>query len=241
LYLLLRKITNIAFKSSLSLHDPKYFSQLVDEHHKIKIKLFGRLKYKDHVATHYEKVMVKSGPLNQFSNMRFEGKHDSYKKTLHATHNHKNLLHTLCVKSQIQISHFLLNFDFSDEDSHQKKYKRETMNSNIPHVTESDKILESVVVLGKKIKKDSVFEKFDENDHMYHLGKIVVIFERDRKILIVYKLLTNVKTCESLDCYKFQGEASEFCLQKLSDICDISRTSYVYSSLHGNFVNLSIQ
>ena len=100
----------------------------------------------------YELIMKNSGPLNQFSNMRFEGKHDLYKKALHATHNHKNLLHTLGVKSQFQFSHFLLNFNFNDACHYQKiNISNKPINANIPFIIQSDVILESVVVLGKII------------------------------------------------------------------------------------------
>ena len=242
LYLMLRKITLIAFKFNLNHHEPEYFSKLVQEHHRLKLTIFGRLKYKDHLLTHYEAVMKYSGPLTQFSNLRFEGKHNLFKKSLNASSNHKNLLYTLGVKSQIQLSNLLLNFNFDSENCQQKVLKKKE-NFVIPCMeilSDSDILLEHVVKFGKKLEANCIFEFYDLMSDRHQLGKIVAIFERDGKILIVYNLLTSVKICETLDCYTFQGESNDYSLCDLNDIC-LSRLSYIYSTPEYFYVNLSTE
>lgn len=183
--------------------------------------------------------MEKSGPLNQFSNMRFEGKHNFYKKSLNSSCNHKNLLHTLGVKAQIQIANFLLNYDF-DVKNYTKKYLDSFHSFNFDFLQLSDKVIESIVVLGKKIVKGCVLETFNKTECTYELVKVISIIERDSKILLVCKILKNVKVCESLDCYRFEGESDDFYFYFLIDIC-ISRLSYVYKSINQMYVNLSIE
>lgn len=244
-YLLIRKITIICLKISISSNDSKYLSQLVTEHHKLKLNLFGRLKYKDHVLNHYKELMSKSGPLQQFSNMRYEGKHNEFKKSLSASANHINLLVSLSIKAQIKYANFLLNFNFASsfiEKSKEKllKPEEEIELSKLFTTFENVKFYDKINVLGKNVEKNVVFETYDEENCTIILGKVLKIAVTTNEKVVVYKLLKNVKTCDNLDCYEFKEESVELFLINLSDI-DLTRLSYVYYSLHGTFVNLNIQ
>lgn len=88
------------------------------------------------------------------------------------------------------------------------------------------------------LAKDVVIEYCKEDDFTLCLGKILFLIEVEASIKVVYKLLTNVQICDDLDCYQVKNESNELHVISLENI-DLSRLSYIYYSVNGNFVNLS--
>jgi hypothetical protein len=110
--------------------------------------------------------------------MRFEGKHNYFKKYLNNSSNFVNIPQTLAVKYQINLANFLLNFDF-DKKFPQKYGEKSTHGENT---------IEKIIVYGKVLKKGIVFESFDENNHLTQLKKIEKITQKDEKNFYVVKL-----------------------------------------------------
>ena len=64
--------------------------------------------------------------------------------------------------------------------------------------------------------------------------------ENNEKMYLVCKFYENVKADDDLDCYEVSEESMCSTLIDIKKI-DLSRTSYVYHTPSGNFVNLSVE
>lgn len=111
LYLKLREIMSIVFEKSVHIKKCEFLKILISEHHQIYISCFGNLKPKHHFMVHYPNILKQIGPLANISSMRFEAFHKTFKDTAKTTNCRKNLLHTLVVKNQFQVSEFLNTFE----------------------------------------------------------------------------------------------------------------------------------
>lgn len=77
-------------------------------------ELFGDLKYKFHNMLHFANLMKKNGPLVHFWSMRYESKHRDVRQAAISTTCKKNLLRTVCIKSQLRLAYLKIsgNLDF---------------------------------------------------------------------------------------------------------------------------------
>lgn len=99
LLLLLLQIVNIVFSPLLSQGLCVYLKHLIVEHHKLFKKLYPqkRLLPKHHFLIHYPRCIQKIGPVLHSWCMRYEGKHNYFKKQLKSF---KNITKTLAKKHQ---------------------------------------------------------------------------------------------------------------------------------------------
>lgn len=112
LYIVLRKIIDIAncnsFHTDLSILMKNY----VEEHNKLYLDVSNStLKPKHHFLHHYGEIMKQVGSLKAISSIRFESFHQPQKKTAYNTKCKINLIETICKKNQIQMANSLLNFE----------------------------------------------------------------------------------------------------------------------------------
>lgn len=67
--------------------------------------------------THYANLMKKIGPLVHTNSIRFESKHQVFKKTAHNSNNRINILKSLNVKNQLKTAKLILDNDFTSKMS----------------------------------------------------------------------------------------------------------------------------
>lgn len=110
LFLLLLQIVNIVFSPVLSKGITVFLKHLIIEHHRLFKQLFPnkRLIPKHHFMVHYPTCILKIGPLLHTWCMRYEAKHNFFKKQLKSF---KNLTKTLAKKHQSQIAYNWQTFD----------------------------------------------------------------------------------------------------------------------------------
>lgn len=105
LYLLLRKIVEIVFAPSIVTSDIFVLNALVQEHHNLLRLVYPdrRLVYKHHRMIHYPRLIQRSGPLLRMMVMRFEAKHNFFKRLSSIICNFQNI--TLSLARRHQIAH----------------------------------------------------------------------------------------------------------------------------------------
>lgn len=124
LYLSLLEIIGITTSKVVTPADVDLLRTIIEEHHSLYIQLFGKLKPKHHFLVHYPALLVKIGPLNNLSSIRFEAKHKQFKANANAISSRKNILYSLATKNQLNMFYRLLskkgfenNFQFGPEDT----------------------------------------------------------------------------------------------------------------------------
>lgn len=111
LLLLLIQIVNIVFSPIVTHGMTCYLKHLIFEHHKLFKSIFPEhnLIPKHHHMIHYPSCIRRIGPLIHIWCMRFEGKHNFFKKSVK---NFKNIAKTLVKKHQAQLAFHFENFYF---------------------------------------------------------------------------------------------------------------------------------
>lgn len=111
LLLLLTQIVNIVFSPVVTHGMTCYLKHLIFDHHKLFKTIFPErnLIPKHHFMIHYPSCIRKIGPLIHMWCMRFEGKHNFFKKSVK---NFKNITKTLVKKHQNQLAFHFETFYF---------------------------------------------------------------------------------------------------------------------------------
>ncbi|XP_030601542.1 uncharacterized protein LOC115791568 [Archocentrus centrarchus] len=109
--LLLIQIVNIVFSPKITDGMTYFLKHLISDHHKLFKSVFTDKKLipKHHLMIHYPRCIRKIGPLIHVWCMRFEGKHNFFKKSVK---NFKNITKTLVKKHQRQLAFHWENFYF---------------------------------------------------------------------------------------------------------------------------------
>ncbi|XP_023317233.1 uncharacterized protein LOC111694208 [Trichogramma pretiosum] len=108
-FLLLKEIVSLVTGSVVNDSIIERLQNAIHEHHTMFITYFKEdLKPKYHILTHYPRLMKLFGPLNQFSTIRFEGKHKFFKEVANSMTSRVNPELSLSVKHQLQLSYRLL-------------------------------------------------------------------------------------------------------------------------------------
>ena len=116
---------------------------LIKEHHSLYIELFGDLKAKFHFMVHYERIIIKNGPVVKFSSMRPESKHTVLKMILSQSSCHKNILKSIAIRYELSLIRF-----------HQSEYK------------------EKFIKFGKDITNNSIYTCFPNANSVKQLSNI---------------------------------------------------------------------
>ncbi|XP_035805853.1 uncharacterized protein LOC111571121 isoform X1 [Amphiprion ocellaris] len=111
LLLLLIQIVNIVFSPIVTNGMTNYLKHLIKDHHKLFKCLFSqkRLFPKHHFMLHYPRCIRKIGPLLHVWCMRFEAKHNFFKRSVK---NFKNITKSLVKQHQSQLPYHWENFNF---------------------------------------------------------------------------------------------------------------------------------
>jgi len=105
LYLLLRQIVDIVFAPSIWTSELHFLQSLIVEHHSLFLLVYPdrRFIYKHHRMIHYPTLIRRSGPLLRMMVMRFEAKHNFFKRLSAIICNFQNI--TLSLARRHQMAH----------------------------------------------------------------------------------------------------------------------------------------
>ncbi|XP_033112600.1 uncharacterized protein LOC117113392, partial [Anneissia japonica] len=103
LLLLLLDCMDIIFSYEVTVDDTYFLKHVIKDHHEHFLKLFPmrHLKPKHHFMTHYPRQIRMLGPLRHYWAMRFEAKHNFFKRLGHIVCNFRNILKTLSYRQQM--------------------------------------------------------------------------------------------------------------------------------------------
>lgn len=121
------------------------------------------LKPKFHNLTHYPNIIRHSGPPRFYSSLRFEAKHQFYKKYAHAITSRKNVLLTLAIKSQIMFAYHL---KFVPKIKNIVCLPKDKISSNFKNVFETSDTYETYKLIrywGTEYKATLYLPAWDEN------------------------------------------------------------------------------
>ena len=110
LLLLLLLCMEFIFSPSITVSATLYLAKIIEEHHSLFLELFpeSHLRPKHHFMVHYPQAIRKLGPLMHLWSMRFEAKHNFFKRVSHITCNFRNICKTMAYRHQMQLCyHFL--------------------------------------------------------------------------------------------------------------------------------------
>lgn len=111
-YLRLRQILDVLFAHDILKSETELLSVLISEYLEIRASLFPdqKVKPKHHFMIHYPRLIQNMGPLYNLWSMRFEQKHQRYKRLMHISGNFKNVPKTVATRHQHDVaSRLLLN------------------------------------------------------------------------------------------------------------------------------------
>lgn len=99
-----------------SLQDIESLKKIIFQHHTLYQSLFKlTLKPKHHFILHYPTVILESGPVSRMMCFRNEAKHQAFKEYAHVITSRNNVAYTLCMKSCLQFSYDVYNFESKSE------------------------------------------------------------------------------------------------------------------------------
>lgn len=110
LLILLLSCMEFIFSPSLTIEATLYLATIIEEHHSLFLELYPHihLRPKHHFMLHYPRAIQKLGPLIQFWAMRFEAKHNFFKRVSNVTCNFRNICKTMAFRHQIAQCHNLM-------------------------------------------------------------------------------------------------------------------------------------
>lgn len=111
LLLLLFDCMDIIFSPAISPGDCIFMRHLISDHHELFLELFPdrHLKPKHHFMLHYAEAALKIGPLINYWSMRFEAKHNFFRRLSHIVCNFKSITRTMAYRHQMYLCYQLLS------------------------------------------------------------------------------------------------------------------------------------
>lgn len=184
LYIKLREIVDIINSPKITRSHLLQLDVLIEEHHKMYIKMFGALKPKFHLLLHYIRMMLQNGPVVHTSSMRFESKHRLIKQILNVTSSRKNILQSVGIRLQLGLMHFVFDVYQDPFVTHGSEISDDSVFFHFPHAT-TRKTLRSVQINDVTYKRESIIvASILENGPVF--GKIEKIYVVDNSIFFKY-------------------------------------------------------
>ena len=213
LIICLKKIVDILHARSIDLEEILFVENLISEHHRIYISLFGNtLKPKHHNMLHYGRLLRRFGPLVNMWCMRFEAKHKEFKIYSHIITSRKNLPMTLSIKQQLKTNHrLMMKIAFSDDVRFGRTVSNERLFSHV-EFRHFEKLLprrfETILTLEYRgnVFRSGISVDIDASEIFPIFGLItfVCIQENDECFFIVNKLKT-LSYSEHFHAFKVKG------------------------------------
>lgn len=178
LYEALRKIFDIITAPSLLRNDATILKDLVTTYTKLYLEFVGNLTIKSHYLTHYDKLMLRYGPLVHSWSMRCESKNKDIKIPAVTTSSAKNLLVTIAIRDQLKMSYVSISKNFRNDiiKGICEEYDKDKM-KYFPNIPMSDiQTLKYIDYSGHRYQLDTVIVvDIDENEGP-QFGKIYKIY-----------------------------------------------------------------
>lgn len=212
-YIVLRRILDILTAPILTNSLLFELQQLIEQHHRMYLRLFGDLKPKHHLLLHYVMIIKQNGPVVKLSTLRFESKHREIKAITNAMASNVNI--PLTVASRIQLSlldnsslkfegNYITEGTEQDDDDKNKLFPQQQNKKCLEKATVNGyEYTVGTVIVSKILRSGLQFGKIDKvfivNDEVhfrfvpmistgfnYHLFGHSVIVDKDHTDMVSY-------------------------------------------------------
>lgn len=229
LYILLRRIVDIALSPRLTKGHVIRLKGLVQEFLSLYRELYGDLIYKFHNLTHLPSDMQRNGPAVLYSTIRYESKHRFVKQSAIVSSNRVNVLKTIAIRCQLRLAFLSLqkticNTDLLYESKTEIDIRDKMM--YFPNITENIFSTNSVELKDILYEVNMVFVlEMNENDQLI-FGKIAKIFIVKNEAILLMEPLYNIYFDDHLFGYKVQA-GGKLQLKNVSDLIDIQPCTFI--------------
>lgn len=133
-----------------------YLVEITKDHHNLFRELFPTVNFinKHHHMEHYAECLHMFGPLSASNCMRYEGKHNFFKRYAHIINNYRNITKSLCFKEQTHVSTTVIKDDIcimarnrKMDNSCMELYKNDTITCRYVKVSDIEYKINSVICL----------------------------------------------------------------------------------------------
>lgn len=187
MYLYLRKIVGILSSPTLAKGQVEEVKEVIVDHNKLYVVLFGKLKPKMHFLLHYYRLICLNGPVFHYSAMKFERKNQKLKENAIGTCSNINSLFTIALRHQLRQAYSLTFVKNSFTDFETGPVYKSNANLELkqifPGFPEHTTVqsLKNVVILGKNYIVGSIFV-FEFTAHGPRFGLIQNIFKCEDEV-----------------------------------------------------------
>ena len=221
LYIIFRKIISIITSPRIIEGHIGQLEILIPEFLLLYRSLYGELKYKFHNMTHIVRTLEKNGPLVNYWSMRFESKHRQHKLAAVSTNNRKNLLKTLCIKSQLRMA-FLKTFkQFHIEDMIFHNTNNIDQLNRIIYFPncENENIISTnqVTFRGIDYKINMILVVNIGDNDLLEFGQVLEIFVKENCIYLLIKIISSICFNEHYYAYNVSFTSTRI----LKNICEL--------------------
>lgn len=191
IYFHLRNIVSLATSTRYHAGHVQMFADNIKPFLKLYLVMSGNLKFKFHNITHLVRASIENGPLINFWCMRYEAKHRFLKLTAVSTSSRKNLLNTICNKSQLQLAYlrFTESFCLSEPQfDSSKKIDARMQRTHFPNSSQEE-ILQTNICCYQGIDYTTellFILKLGDND-LLDFGPIKSIFVKNKKVFLLMR------------------------------------------------------
>ena len=206
LYLLLYEILGTVQCSTISSNEMKYLENLIKNHNNLYMVLFNEnLKPKFHLMLHCIHYISQLGPLKYLSCSKFESFHQLSKKHARVINSRFNIIYTLAMKLQLQLSYRFLSkrgLEMRMEFGQIFQKYDEAFNLSLPGNREVF-IVSRLQVNGTTYKPESeIFLDINNNeDPCFGLIDCIVVNDLN-KIHLIYKKCNILGLNNHIKCYQ---------------------------------------
>lgn len=218
LYVILRQILSIVMSDVISEQMCDVLFDLIQVHHQTYIKFFGDLKPKFHFMVHYPRIQKLIGSLKGIWSMRFESNHRFFKKIANNVSSRKNLLHTFCIKNQLQMANLFANFESQISNykcgplseislNSLQKYGISSIDNTLMHTTKWVEV-NSVVLKPETVIE---YERYDDGSPQFAIVNSIIV--TNDKVLLCVQVLLDFGFDDHFQAYIVDLENSYFSVE----------------------------
>lgn len=182
--ILLQKIVSYVFAPCISIDQVAYLKTIVEDYLELRLLTFPdtKLRPKHHFMTHYWFLILKLGPLINFWTMRFEAKHQFFKRLIRFSPNFINVLKLMSTKHQMNQAYlseccneksFFMHDQILLEQAQYSAAEMGAINSTITQDCLNESFMSSSIeILGTKYSKNAYMILRVDNCGSFVFGKI---------------------------------------------------------------------
>lgn len=164
--LLLRSVTELVMAPSISVGQVAYMNVLIQDYLSKRYSLYPHvpLRPKHHFMSHYDQLTLQFGPLSKLWTLRFESKHQFFKRCVRSCHNFINVPSMLANRHQLQQAYL----------SSSRRFQSEIIVSNADIVLDSSTTPEiKRVIQDAGIHVTNIFSKATVRGTVYSRGHVL--------------------------------------------------------------------